>query len=246
MRIVAKKKDYYDCIQAYGQDQSLVYVRTPEVVPFSSGRPGTSGLVNPFPRIYFYGFYRMTNAHSFIVGFCGKIYPLVSLRNVTQSGAKRIRCFTLEEVDAYIDEHLKKKERDYYYGKIAPHLAHRFFRTRTHYDFRRDVFVKFFERCAEKQDAFAHMFEEKRCPVFFAGYDSDHRGDGDGQIEYNALLGPHEYYRVFDPYQAYQEINMFMSNLAVPEKQMPIIPDDMKIHSHGFNQWSFRRPPGGK
>jgi hypothetical protein len=44
------------------------------------------------------------------------------------------------------------------------------------------------------------------------------------------------------PYQAFQEIAMWLSNQAVPQKPMPVIDDEMKVATHGFDQHSFRKP----
>ncbi len=65
-------------------------------------------------------------------------------------------------------------------------------------------------------------------------------------ITYNALLRPLNFAKVKDPYTAFQEIAMWVSNLAAPQKDMPIISNKMKIATHGFDEWSFRREPGGK
>jgi hypothetical protein len=61
-------------------------------------------------------------------------------------------------------------------------------------------------------------------------------------ITYNDCLKDVEFYRVFDPYSAYQEIEMFLNNLAIPQKDMPKIPDRENILSHGFDdKLSFRK-----
>jgi hypothetical protein len=87
------------------------------------------------------------------------------------------------------------------------------------------------------------MFEEKRCPVFVAQASSRYSS---GTIEWNALLNQHDFMRVFDPYTAFQEIEMFMSNLAIPQKPMPVIPDELKAESKGFDKWSFRKLPASE
>jgi hypothetical protein len=84
------------------------------------------------------------------------------------------------------------------------------------------------------------MFEEKRCPVFIA-----HRDYKGGTIVWNGLLKSVEFFRIFQPFAAFQEIAMWLSNQAVPEKVMPVIDDETKAESKGFDKWSFRRPPGG-
>jgi hypothetical protein len=55
-----------------------------------------------------------------------------------------------------------------------------------------------------------------------------------------------EFYRVFDPYQAYQEVAMWLSNQAVPIKPIPEMSDEIKAESKGFNKFSFRKDPSSK
>jgi len=54
MRIVSEFRDYYDCIQAMGQDRSLVYVKISKEVDCSYR--GVNSPVYPFPT--FGGYYR--------------------------------------------------------------------------------------------------------------------------------------------------------------------------------------------
>lgn len=114
-------------------------------------------------------------------------------------------------------------------------------------DFRRKYLAQFFDECKKQQDSHKALFEDKRCPIFVAHWSRwTWQRRKNSIIEYNALLRPYEFFRVFDPYTAFQEIAMFMSNLAIPQDPMPVIPDELKAHSRGFDEWSFRRPPGGK
>lgn len=69
----------------------------------------------------------------------------------------------------------------------------------------------------------------------------------DNEHVVNERLNLLDFMRVKDPFTAYQELRMFMQNIAIPEKPMPIIPNDMRIHTHGFDKkWSFRREKKAK
>ena len=59
----------------------------------------------------------------------------------------------------------------------------------------------------------------------------------------NPVLRDYEFEKVVDPYTAAQEIDMFLSNLAVrPDKEPDKIDDKTKIISHGFDvKKSFRK-----
>lgn len=62
----------------------------------------------------------------------------------------------------------------------------------------------------------------------------------------NCRLRDYDFYKVKDPYTAYQEIFMWFVNVAEPEPFVPQMDDKVKIDSHGFNQWSFRKESSKK
>lgn len=223
MRIIAKEQDYYDCVQAHGQDRTLVYIRQPEEEEIERGKW-------PFPSMY--AWFSNHGIDQYIIGFCGKIYPMLELSTF---GAKSQKCFNIDDVNAFVNKNMKAKQKRLYRGQ----------RQRWWHGIgnRRIDFLKFFEECREKQDSYAKLFADKRCPVFVARYSQWVSGS---TITYNSMLRPYDFVRMFDPYSAFQEISMFMGAMAMPEKEMPIISDELKAHSRGFNKWSFRRPPGGQ
>ena len=234
MRIIADQKDYYDCIQAAGQDRTLLYVRVPETVEIAPG-------ARPF------GFYwsdhdavvgrTQVRVTEHVIGFCGKLYPAVDIAT-RDDPADRVFCFNLDEVDSFVEQRLTPAERAEYLGTrrrrrsmhIGSDLPMSRWNTRL-----------FFEDCKAAQDQHRAFFEERRCPVFVA---TPGTFGTSGRIVYNNLLRPYEFYRVIEPYRAFQEIAMFLANMAQPEKPMPTICDELKAESKGFNKWSFRRPPG--
>lgn len=230
MRIISKKRDYYDCIQAHGQDRTNVYVREPEEVFL--GRGGW-----PFPQCH-------ANEGSFhIIGFCGKIYPMIQMYKAVQGHGdtqhKTINCFSIENVDAFMEGNCRKKEFDHYRGVTEKHYqgGRCFWRTRRQ-------FIEWFQECKEKKSSYFSLFEERRCPLFVAQYGGQHGRNS--TIIYNDLLRPVGFFRIFDTYSTFQEISMFMSNFAIPQKPMPVLDDITNAERHGYNKWSFRREPGGK
>ena len=226
MRIIADRKDYYDCVQAHGQDQTLLYVRTPEEVELKQREW-------PFPSLYNNWWFSRVEVSQHIIGFCGKMCPALEMHGYVRNASISKVCFTIEEVDAFVEKHADQGQKDSYYGKNG----HRWWRG---YGKRRSEFIQFFEHCEKKRESFTEMFVEKRCPVFVATTSSRK-----SKIVYNSMLRPYDFVRIFDPYTAYQEISMFMSNMAMPEKEMPVVPDELKIQKRGFDKWSFRRPPAG-
>ena len=65
--------------------------------------------------------------------------------------------------------------------------------------------------------------------------------------ELNPHYNDYEFYKVFDSFTAFQEIQMFMGGvLGSGEKEIVEVADKYKIGQHGFDKWSFRREPDKK
>lgn len=63
----------------------------------------------------------------------------------------------------------------------------------------------------------------------------------------NPVLKSYKFYKIFDTYSAFQEIQMFVSGvLTNPENNMVELSNDVRIKKHGFDKWSFRKEPENK
>lgn len=79
MRIISKFKDYYDSVQAYGQDHELVFLRQQsEHQIFRSLDNGIKPLPHEFEK-YLKGvqLWKKTNFRGGVIGFCGKLIPYI-------------------------------------------------------------------------------------------------------------------------------------------------------------------------
>lgn len=55
-----------------------------------------------------------------------------------------------------------------------------------------------------------------------------------------------EFYKVVSPWDAYQELSMFLGNIAAPDRVPVTIPDKDRIQQHGFDmKYGFRTRPKG-
>jgi len=233
MRIISTFHDYYDAIQAQGQDLDLIYLRTAKEIKLTEW---------PFP-ICQSCHYSTRNLHfsEWIIGFCGKIYPLLQVELRTLLTGRRadeppeVVCFSAADVDAYAEKYLTKKQLERYYAKKRSRL-----RRDWHYAHHHYVVDEFFEECARRQNEFSQIFNEHRVPIFTAKYKRD------PELTLNAELKPFEFYRLFDTFTAFQEIQMFLGAIAVPLKPIPDIPDKIMAEAKGFDKWSFRKEPTKK
>lgn len=56
-------------------------------------------------------------------------------------------------------------------------------------------------------------------------------------------LGTIEFFKVFDAYQAFQELSMWVGNMPTMGHDMYQLSDKELITKHGFDKWSFRKTP---
>lgn len=238
MRIVSKFRDYYDCIQATGQDQSLVYVREEIEEDWSHEIKLGAGFPPPPSGRGRYYFYRsnLCYCHEYMVGFCGKIYPCLALQK--QAGDDPTFCYSTDDVVRFVEANYNKREIDSFHSNESKGRIKRPWP----FGARLALFKKYFEECQQQTDkanpaAFKH-------PIFVRDMQSKWvNGKYRIPVTWNACLRPYEFFRVLDPYTAFQELQMYFGSLAVPQKPIPVPSDKDMVVAKGFDKWSFRKPP---
>jgi hypothetical protein len=185
---------------------------------------------------------------AYIVGFCGTCYPLLRFsERDPDMPTKSIHThlYSLQEVKDFARKRLKDKQYD------------RWIRNK-HVDKRRwgnkdcpSQIERFFQKYDEYNASGCDLFIKHEVPVFVANEDQL-------TVTYNTCrLHKLDFQRIFDPYSAYQEIQMFVTNdLPVrsnkPTKYMgkkmdDTVADKDMIVAKGFDlKSSFRKPPSKK
>ncbi|MGO8750882.1 MAG: hypothetical protein ACLQNE_33465 [Thermoguttaceae bacterium] len=241
MRIVSDFHDYYDVVQATGQDQTVVYLRTRTEVELHRDSFPFPILGGTPPR-YEFRPRGVPNLQivQMVAGFCGKVYPILQLshQRLSEPRPNIALCYRLSEVDAFVENRFKQREIEIYRLKL---------RGRREYwpvKQRREKFEEFFDIYATKQSAFGRLFLENRCPIFVAStwWGTD-KGCREYKIVYNECLKELEFFRLIDTYTAYQELQMYFGAMAQPNKPIPQVSDKDMISIKGFDKWSFRKPP---
>ena len=151
---------------------------------------------------------------------------------------KSALCFNLPEVDSFIESNYRKKEVEEYRAKTKRPWRHPW-----QSYLRREAYENHFTKCAEKQDAFAEVFVEKRCPVWIGTVQEHSWRKCTGKIVYNGSLKELEFFRLFDTYTAFQEIAMFLGGLAVPLREIPEVPTKSWSASKGSISGAFGSSP---
>jgi hypothetical protein len=230
MRIISDFHDYYDVVQRDGQDPSVVWIRkrikiTPNINPFPTSRKYSQ---------YFLKYGGPHRIDQYIIGFCGKIYPLIKLSLLRVYPEVTSFCYNIQEVDGFVDEHCKNSERDAYYRTRG---IGKWWRRKSKGS--RNFYEAFFETCEKKQDDFENLFINNRSPVFVGQQRYRHY-----EITFNDCLKPFEFYRVFDVYTAFQEISMYYGGVIGGVREcVPDVDDKTLAEAKGFDKWSFRKLP---
>ena len=252
MRIISKEHDYYDALQRHTQYPTGP--TTEEKSTTSDNRPRirnkkevTYGWDDKYPFPNKDTYFDAVDCKTITVGFCGKIYVALVLGSRNNPYNNRISktCWDIDDVDAFFklmkdEERISEKQ---FKGYNSPKVKNRYnaYRKIKDYNwylaFQRVAIVEFFDNVKANEDSFTEWFAKEKTPIFIA--QKRYRGHWD--ITYNAVLKDVEFYRVFDCNQAFQKLEMYMANLAFPEVAQPKISDELKVETHGFDKFSFRK-----
>jgi hypothetical protein len=233
--INTKQKDYYDgVVGTMGIDKGIVYERNTVVIdgtdknlvfPKEYGDSGRWMHVNPFRDLSRYNVKpecEFDDFTAFIVGFCGQHY--VGWKFYKNSDDK----------NNYYDF---TTEITYDYNKVKERVRIESYLT-TLTDSLADVLM--FDPI--------EVFRRYHTPIFvFDEAPKPHRFNNryeHGRAEFiiNPMLKDYEFYKKFDSFAAFQEIQMFLSGvLGNKENEIIVISDKDKITQHGFNKFSFRK-----
>ena len=232
------KKDYYDGVAGTtGIDKTLVYnrevieleeVKTPKI--FRRKKFWRKENNNPFRDLgdfkFKREFYDVCDEYGYIIiGFCGKLYIGWKLYRAEKTYPFKVSTEIVFDVD-YMKSILEPKS---WHNNLEDSINY-----------------------IQKFDAI-QIFRELNAPIFI--FDSDY---GRSNLEVkrysisnhnpkffvNPILKDYEFYKIFDAFQAFQEISMFMGGvLGRGEKEIVEVEDKYKITQHGFDKWSFRKEP---
>lgn len=216
MRINSNFRDYYDCIQSYGQDQSVVWNRFAKVVEYdknifyqSDNRyfPNDTGVGILTSTVDYWRIY---------LGFCGKVYPVIRTLEHTYTGNIITYHYDIEEFETFRKAKVAEQKKRYVWDR----RNHR----------------QWFEKI--RATDFSEVFEKHYCPVFDFRYNED---IDKFQLTVNGDIGKFDFVKIKDPFTTYQDISMFYGGLAVPQKPIPSIPDKVMVEVKGFDKYSFRK-----
>jgi len=227
MRIISDFRDFYDCMQRSDGEREPLWLRNPVTEEFKPEKYPLPRMPDPHGRIW---------TIQRIIGFCGKIFPFLEMHDSRGAyGSRTVLCADPESIDRFIKEDLPQDYQDDFF---APPRSGRGFWL----GLRRQVVRDWFAECGKKSGSFGDLFARNRSPVFVASFPGKGLG-GDATMTFNASLKGLGFQKVFPPAQAYQEIRMFLDNMAVPHKPLPKLDDITLAEAKGFDKFSFRKDP---
>jgi len=236
MLILSKKKDYHDgVVGSMGIDKTIVFDRTLQEfdhkhVDFPKVfQPSKDWKIkNNYRRFFGYKFSEKYKEkydfyNYFIVFFCGKPYI----------GWEFIKANNYKITDKYITYDIEEVK------KIL------IIKNETFYNINFDDSVNHI-----LNHDMMELHRKYNTPILVldmnANVYNSWRGRNKPSFYVNPILKPYEFYKVFDTFTAFQEIQMFVGGVLTNSENIIELSNDVRIKKHGFDKWSFRKEPKNK
>jgi hypothetical protein len=227
MKIVKSFRDYYDSACAWDRESVPLYVRKSQTFKTNDIRDPSfrivMGLLNRMPCY--------NKGCRWVIGFCGRLYPAYSSsrysvnKNMFYDIQSLITAAYQAETSYYFTDEasireLQNNNSNRFSGRLNRWSWNRFVQDRG---------------TPPPNDAVFRFF---RAPVFLSNLET---------VTVNAKLYECNFQTQFDPYTAYQELDMYLSNnLSDQQEPSSEVSDDLKRHYHGFDKkYGFRKRPKG-
>jgi len=235
MRIYSKTKDYYDSAQAYGQDSTVGYTRNPREIELTRKENTDLGFEGMDTLYLSKG---DVTGITTIVGFCGRIYPVVHYNYIDICSVQKIPeryCYSNDDVRRFLRYKTLKKYREDYIKEKRVY----YWRGSGSNSTEKEV-IKYFKKY-HASDKFESIFLKYDTPIWI--YKPKVHG---GKLIINSSdLGKYEFFKVFNAYQAFQELSMYLTSALAKEIEPDPdnVPDEYLAKAKGFDNWSFRKQP---
>jgi len=245
MLIISKFKDYYDTAIGYGGvDKTCVYNRNSlvegnkhnqEIVfeTFEEKKIYWSNGPYIFDCRYKHGGFPYKDIPflitPFVIGFCGKIYIGYYLKweNKTKIVYNSNDFFQLcDPKDKRLFRESDKNRIINYFKKLQFKNHKELF-----FKYHAPIFILDYKVCLNK-DEYNYLPNEDK-----------NQFNKNKIFIINPKLKDYEFYKIYNSFQAFQEIQMYLQGvLGNKEKEMINISEKNKLIQYGYDKWSFRNP----
>lgn len=229
MKIISKAYDYYDTV-AY--TDSPVFVRHEKDYANYSPPKEIEDIFEKAPFEYPHS----VESQTVLIGFCGRIYPLIILshsqyeHHYGPTVIHTVFCYSQSDILKFFSL-TKLKPQNEIYIKKRKTISHVSFSKRN-----MDILFGFHGKKISDD-----IFFELNSPVFII---TRKRHSKEYQLTVNSSLKERGFQKIFNPFQAYQEIEMYLGGvLGQTEINTVGISDEDLKHQKGFDKWSFKKMP---
>lgn len=242
MKIVSKTHDYYDRAMGHGHDDHVLFLRNYE--EYKNERALAYTNKNSYPthltflaqrgKMLPLSFqhartpskdYADISLYPFWVLVAGKLYPGAQIYRTSKVMGENKTHYLYDrgEIESVLAEHDlgldgKRKSKRTWWGGI--------------YNFESLSYDEFFALKGSQVHEVDCIENGVVTAVTMHNY-----------LYVNPVLAKYEFYRCLDAWQAFQEISMYLGNLASPDNTPVTISDKDRIMQHGFDKYSFRKAP---
>lgn len=231
MYIISKFHDYYDTALGLGIDKTIVYQRNTNDLREKDYK----GLLRDHSEVHSLKGGGSVSFDRLLVGFCGKLYPLIIMKEGFYSTKFLYNFEAFQEAVAQAGLSFTPDKKSYIFNReiLNEKNAKEFFEEK---DLSKPN--RYRSRSHKEVNELLEVFRKEMVPCFLY----DHNG-----LVLNPRLDDLGFQKLMDPYTAFQELSMFLSGvLGETEKETVKISDKDKLHKHGFYEWSFKNLPSKK
>lgn len=249
MRIFSKYHDYYDTALSYGIDPSIIYERKDEdITELHSTQPFLfDKLSKIYSKVFDFNASRIDNEDLQIISktlilFCGKIYLCIEIVYKVKNANKTIEkiterttefVYTLNAFKKIITNHtkidLEKNLSDYWTSNMSNMSADKRFRL-------------LFEKQGTESGAVIDLHFKLDSPLIVMTKNVSSKSRKIFTIHKNSCLKNIEFYKIVSPFEAFQELSMFIGGIMGGKSPIMIeVSDKDRIAKHGFDKFSFRK-----
>jgi hypothetical protein len=247
MRIVGKQKDYYDSAMAYGQDKSVVFVRNNVEIDVDTLDETVKNLITSQTRISTRFFdieskdrdKQIFEFYANKIVFCGKTYRSITVKRSFSVGPFSYReheikvFYELDTLKSYLGSRgtaltlLKNDQRNAFNNPTFIYSLEVFLASQATSELE--------EFCITNRHVILVYADMSPFKIV---------ADSEKKLVSNGYLADFQFFRMFESFAAYQELDMFVSG-TLPQSTVPTITisDKDKIRKHGFDKFSFRKMP---
>ena len=233
MKIISNFRDYYDCIMSTGIDKTVIYNRNIKTIDFHEifsykkiQEPQLKFIINQTAVIESKSIFDYFSFQTFLIGFCNYIYPCILMTEYQNNQNKNTYIYTTDELRLKMLKYAIQIKTHKQNKRMASLL-------KTLNDFL--LFPWHIK--------YNSYFIEYKVPIFVL----KHKNYGLLQLILNSELKQYNFYKVKEPYIAFQEIYMFISGvLGTESKPLIQISDNDMRDKKGFDKWSFKKLPTKK